>query len=733
LKTVIAKRAVGIFLPLALLAVAVLYVLYRTQEAAVLAGVRGEESKAVEIGRQRIESTFGVVVSDIGFLSEQYLLRQWLETGDAGTRRNLGADYLQFAIHQAVYDQVRVIDLHGQELVRVLQNNGRFNTVADDRLKNEGDAYYITETAKLDRGQIYVSPLDLTAEDGVIRQPIEPVIRFGVPLFDSHGDKKAVLMLNYQGRRVIDRLKILDQQVLGDIWLTNDTGYWLRGPHLEDEYAFMYPGKNASTFKNAYPDVWAKVRHDRRIGDVIDAKGNLFTYGWIDVVAQAAAASARVDLHRLVVASPMMIVAFASADKIAAQTWNLKRNSGLAGGIVLLLLAVASWAAARQWASRDANEQSVRQSEARFRGFMESAPDAVVVVDGDGNIVFVNGQVQNMFGYRREQIVGRPIETLVPERYRGRHIIDRNAYMASPRMRPMGSGLELFGLRMDGSEVPVSVNLSPVETEQGTMIYAGIRDVTERRQAQKEIEALNQKLSVDNVELQTLNRELEAFSYSVSHDLRAPLRSIDGFSQALQEDCAERLDDTGRGYIARVRGAAQRMGHLIDDLLKLSRVTRSELRVTEVDLSAAAEAIVRTLREREPERHIEVSIAPNVKVLGDSDLLDILLENLIGNAWKFTARAPRGKIEVGYVSKENESKEDERQYFVRDNGAGFDMAYSAKLFGAFQRLHDASEYPGTGIGLATVQRIVHKHGGRIWAESAVNKGATFYFTLRISS
>ena len=383
LKTVIAKRTVGIFLPLALLALGVLYVLFRTQDAAALAAIRAEESKAVEIGRQRIESTFGVVVSDVGYLSQQYLLRDWVQNGSPEARRNLSSDYLQFALNQAVYDQVRLLGLHGQEIIRVTQTNGRFSVVPDSQLQNEGDVYYVTETAKLDRGQVYVSPFDLTTEGGVIRQPITPVIRLGVPLFDSNGEKKAILVLNYQGQRVIDRLKVIDDQILGDIWLTNDAGYWLRGPRPDDDFAFMYPGKNASTFKGAYPDVWNQIRRDRRVGDIMDAKGNLFTYGWVDFVAQSASSSARADLHRLNVASPIMIVAYVSADKIAAQTWYLQRNTGIAAAIVLLLLGITSWAAARHWAARDANEIAVRQSESRFRGFMESAPDAVVVIAKD--------------------------------------------------------------------------------------------------------------------------------------------------------------------------------------------------------------------------------------------------------------------------------------------------------------------------------------------------------------
>ncbi|MEH1942110.1 MAG: CHASE3 domain-containing protein [Nostoc sp.] len=253
-------------------------------------------------------------------------------------------------------------------------------------------------------------------------------------------------------------------------------------------------------------------------------------------------------------------------------------------------------------------------------------------------------------------------------------------------------------------------------------------EINERTKAESEILRLNvqleQRVAERTAQLEATNKEMEAFSYSVSHDLRAPLRSIDGFSQALLEDYADKLDVLGQNYLQRVRAATQRMAQLIDDLLNLSRLTRSEMRWEEVDLSALAEAIATELQKTEPERQVEFAIAPGLVTNGDAHLLRIVLENLLGNAWKFTGKHQRARIEFGVLQ-----QDDTHVYFVRDDGTGFDMAYIDKLFGAFQRLHAMTEFEGTGIGLATVQRIVHRHGGRVWAESAVEQGATFYFTL----
>jgi len=277
-----------------------------------------------------------------------------------------------------------------------------------------------------------------------------------------------------------------------------------------------------------------------------------------------------------------------------------------------------------------------------------------------------------------------------------------------------------------------TITVPIVRVEQQAQAMAG-GDLSSRVQAAgpAELESLaasfNQmaeKIQERTVHLEASIKELEAFSYSVSHDLRTPLRSIDGFSQALLEDYGELLDSQGKDYLQRVRAASQRMGRLIDDMLMLSRVTRREMSFQRVNLSALADRVARTLQATEPERRVEFVIQPGLVVRGDKELLKIVMESLLGNAWKFTSTRTSGKIEFGMT--EHGGK---KAYYVRDNGAGFDMAYVGKLFGAFQRLHAPTEYPGTGIGLATVQRIIHRHGGHVWAEGAADQGATFYFTL----
>jgi light-regulated signal transduction histidine kinase (bacteriophytochrome) len=253
--------------------------------------------------------------------------------------------------------------------------------------------------------------------------------------------------------------------------------------------------------------------------------------------------------------------------------------------------------------------------------------------------------------------------------------------------------------------------------DQVEYILAEGKDITKL----KEIE---EALQAKTVQLEAANKELDAFSHSVSHDLRAPLRTIDGFSQALLEDYGQELPAEGRSYLERVRKATQHMATLIDDLLNLSRMTRAPMRMVSVDLSKLAQEIATELVSTQPERKARFDIAPHLKARGDTNLLRVVLVNLLSNAWKYTSKRELAEIEFG-----SKREDDETIYFIRDNGAGFDMINASKLFGAFQRLHATADFPGTGVGLATVQRIIHRHDGRIWAEAEVGRGATFFFTL----
>jgi len=358
-----------------------------------------------------------------------------------------------------------------------------------------------------------------------------------------------------------------------------------------------------------------------------------------------------------------------------------------------------------------------RSLEDRFRALAGATPDAIVTADHRGQITYVNHATEALFGRSAVALLGQPLTVLMPPRLREAHAQGLARYLKTREPRVLGKTLEMPALRSDGTEIAIELSITTWAARGETSFAAIIRDISERKRIAATLEQRTRLL-------EATNRELEAFSYSVAHDLRAPLRAIDGFSQALLEDFGGKLNEVGRSYLTRVRVNAQRMAGLIDDLLELSRVARWELRREPVDLAAIARESLGSLQRAEPNRAVEIAIAGDTQTTGDPKLLAIVFDNLCGNAWKFTSKRTAPRIEIGA-----EPAAAGRVFYVRDNGVGFDPKYTNKLFGVFQRLHAEADFPGTGIGLATVQRIVERHGGRVWAEGKVGDGATFYFTL----
>lgn len=369
--------------------------------------------------------------------------------------------------------------------------------------------------------------------------------------------------------------------------------------------------------------------------------------------------------------------------------------------------------------------RDLRVGPEQLLALIDNTSSVIYMRDIDGHYMLVNEEFERLFNLKREEIIGLTDHDLFPAGM-------ADDFRANDLVAAESGGPVQFEETAPGDDGPhtyLTVKFPLRDASGKAYAVCGIStDITDRKRAEQEVQVLNaeleQRVRERTAELEASTKELDAFAYSVSHDLRAPLRSLHGFSQLLLEDYSEQLDETGVAHLRRLQVNATLMAQLLDDLLRLSRTTRVELRRQSIDLSAMAESIIQDLAADEPDRVVEVSVQPALRGVGDLHLIRLALQNLIANAWKFTAQRPDGQITVGSTMQGAQ-----QAYFVRDNGAGFDSKYKGKLFEPFQRLHSAADFEGSGIGLAIVQRVVLRHGGTVWAESSPGQGATFYFTM----
>ncbi|HWD93568.1 MAG TPA: ATP-binding protein [Verrucomicrobiae bacterium] len=828
--------------------------------------IREREISRLVLFDQILSRDFKETANDLRVLANGDGLNSFLSSGQQSDLDRAAKRAAFFSRQAPEYYEVRYLDERGNELLRVNQGG---DVVAPGQLQNKANRSYFQQANALQAGEIYVSAFDLNVENGQLEIPYNPTVRFAMPIFDETGRRRGIYAINYRGTNLVSRLqRPVPLQLRQRLRILNSQGFWIHAPDPKTEWGFVVPDRADQTLAHTDPALWSHISHEA--DGQVRYGGGLFT--WHHFLPRDATG-----------APPAQVVAgddfLVLASEITGPEWRGSfapmRQTFVIIGCALLLLVLEG---GRFFLLNQRSVRELRNSKQMFEGLFENAPDATILVDDTGKIVRANAQVESIFRRARTGVVGQSVEQLMPERYRARHGHHLARYFANPHLRAMGADLELFALRGDGTEFPVDIMLSPIETKQGRQTLAVVRDITDRKrveqmhlqfralfesvpgsylvlkpdltiaavsdaylkatmttrekilgrglfevfpdnpedpaangaanlrasldrvlkekvantmaiqkydvrradgvfeerywspvnspvlgadgrieylvhrvedvtdfikrkqspaeaepangmltrmeQMEAEIFRSSQEVQAVNQSLREANQELEAFSYSVSHDLRAPLRHIDGFVDRLNKNPALTADEKSKRYLQIISQSARHMGNLIDDLLVFSRMGRTELRHTKLNLEHLVRDVIEGLSPELEQRKVVFKIEPLPAVCADPAMLRQVLVNLIGNAVKYTRPREQAEIEIRCVE-----TPEEFVVSVRDNGVGFDMEYAQKLFGVFQRLHRAEEFEGTGIGLANVRRIIQRHGGRTWAESKVNEGATFYFTL----
>jgi PAS domain S-box-containing protein len=849
-----------------LLATGLCAALYLRQAGQAEKILREREAARMGLFDQILKRNFKKTTDDLRTLATGDGLRSFLSSGQQTDLDRANQRAVFFSRNAPEFDEIRYIDEHGKEILRV--NRGG-QIVPPGELQDKANRPFFQRANSLKPEEIYISQFDLNFDQGRLEVPYRPMLRFATPLFDQAGRRRGIYIINYLGTDLLNGLQQLaPQQFQHRLRILNGQGFWIKAAVSNDEWGFMFPDRATRTLAQTDPALWSRISQESE-GQIRHADG-LFT--WHRFSPRDAIGKSQ---NKIVADDDFLVL----ASEITAPEWRglfegVRQTFVIIGAVLLALLVIS----ARFFYLNQRAVAELRNNKQMFERLFENAPDATILVDNAGKIVRANSQVETVFCTPRAELIGQPVEQLIPERYRSRHGQHLTQYFANPHPRPMGAGMELFGMRQDKSEFPVDIMLSPIETEQGRQSLAVVRDITDRKRVENMhlqfralfesvpgsylvlkpdltiaavsdaylkatmtkreqilgrglfdvfpdnpddpatagaanlrsslsrvlenktsdtmaiqkydvrrpdgvfeerywspvnspvlgadghieylvhrvedvTEFVNQKqkpetaksengmrarmeqmeaeifrsshaVQAANKDLREANQELEAFSYSVSHDLRAPLRHIDGFVDRLGKAPAIANDEKTKRYLQIISASARHMGNLIDDLLVFSRMGRVEIRKTKVNLQQMVSEVIAGMAEETKQRKIVFKIGHPPEVQGDPAMLRLVFLNLIGNAVKYTRTRERAEIEIN-----GSETPEEFIVSVRDNGVGFDMEYAQKLFGVFQRLHRSDEFEGTGIGLANVRRIIHRHGGRTWAESKLNEGAIFYFSL----
>lgn len=786
-----ARVSLLVLLLIACVTLLVAYILSHYERESQLADRAARQNFRIQLNDDRLHQSIDALQSDVVFLSRtppiQGIIRaienQGYDNADKSSlktwEKRLQEIFLEFAKARPNYYQIRYIGIagNGKELVRVDVKDGKVIITSQNRLQSKADREYYKATLQLKEGEIYLSKINLNREWGKIEVPHIRTLRAATPIYSPNGKLFGMVVVNINLGDMLDMIKTIS---LKDVqtYLMNSDGDFLEHPDPTHTFGFdlgrryrwqdEFPGINLADIakKHAASDLRTfETSHGlihisaERIRFDPDKPGRDLTLAYVipeaSVSKQIAAASDVAIAGAVSVAVFItLVLAFIIrrtfkplrkltqiAEDIGDGHYDVSLPSKEYGEIGILVRAfnqMLTGIRKREEHAQLLNEKLVI-SEKQANLIIDTAPEAIIVVDMLGRIARVNSHALDVFGYTAEETIGRPVEMLLPERFRHAHMKLRQEYANSPSRRVTGAGRDLYALRKDGHEVPVEIGLSPMQLNNETYVIAVLADITQRKAAEETLQKINleleQRVEERTRQLVASNQELEQFAYIASHDLQEPLRMVASYLQLVEKRYKSQLDANAGEFIAFAVDGANRMKQLIDGLLEYSRLQTRVKEFESIDMEQVLKNVLTDLQIKIEERGAVIThdLLPNV--FGDSSQIQRLLLNLVSNAMKYCAN-PIPKI---HVSVENMVKtkhvdapdieKDGWLFGVSDNGIGIEPQYNERIFQLFQRLHTRQEYPGTGLGLALCKRIVERHGGKIWVDSQLGEGSTFYFIL----
>ena len=696
---------------------------------------KASEQLNVEIARRTITTDIVSVVRDLTFLTRHLEQQGLFDLPENEWKRRLALEFSALSESKRLYDQVRFLDVHGMEIVRINYFDKQAHRVPESSLQDKSGRDYFVEARQLDRGKIYISPLDLNIEYGRIEQPLKPVIRLLMPQFDGEGRKKGVIVLNYLAQQLIDNLIQASGNVHSPLELVNHDGYWLSSPNEEDQWGFVLG--HDRKMPQRYPDAWMRIV-SKESGQ-FEVADQLFTFATVRLgqAVREAIEPPEPGVNFLQGADrDWKIVARASPKLLTTSVRHFRDFQLPFYAATFALTLLGAWTLSRvrerqllieaqsevelrdAYAELEQAHKHIKESEAWHRALVENMAEGLIVTDRCGVIQSFNQAAELIFGYTAGDIIGCNVNILIPAEVREDHDVYVATYRSMEPVTAMGGHGNIQGLRADGSKFDVEITLQSRYINGKRCNIALVRDVSHRKQAERAVQQKNEALARSNA-------ELERFAYVASHDLQEPLRTMSSFVQLLAQRYHGNLDADADKWITYIVEASSRMKQLIQDLLSYSRINSHGGKPEPVAVGDVLDALLTDFSSIISQQQSDITHDPMPIVIADPGQLRQLLQNLIGNAMKYRAPKRTPKIHISA-----ERLPDSWRFSVRDNGIGIEQKYFARIFEIFQRLHSHSHYAGTGIGLAVCKRIVERHGGRIWLESTPGEGSTFFFTMQ---